>query len=160
MDDPTEFDEHVRDIVGREARHRLDAIFRIVEKTDMQEYVLFFDSDYAILQRVQKKDENFLIMPRAYTAAQADSAVMLFDPPVVHIDFDCYNEETTGIIKGSLARVWINALGEPDVDIRNDRARKALKKLLANGASIIQTDEPALLIDALKKNTVGSALAK
>jgi glycerophosphoryl diester phosphodiesterase len=133
---------------------RLDDLFRIVEKTSMQDYVLFFDSDYNVLQRVQKKSRNFMIMPRVYNAAQADSAVMLFDPPVVHIDFDCYTDETVDIIKGSMARIWINALGDPDVDIRNGKPKKALKKLLEKRASIVQTDEPALLLEALHKNTL------
>lgn len=131
---------------------RIDDVIRIVEKTDMQDDVLFFDSDFAVLQRVRSKNANFMIMPRAYSAAQADSAIVLFDPPVVHIDFDCYTDETVKIIKGSLARIWINALGEPDADIRSGRPKKAMKKLLSQGANIVQTDEPELFIGALKKS--------
>lgn len=132
---------------------RVDDVIRIVQKTDMQDYVLFFDSDFEVLTHIQKKNKDFLLMPRVHSLAQADSAIMLFDPPVVHIDFDCYTQETTDIIKGSLARIWINALGETDADIRGGRAKKALKKLLAKGANIIQTDEPALLISAIKKRS-------
>jgi len=131
---------------------RIDDVIRIVERTDMQDDVLFFDSDFSVLQKVQNKNANFMIMPRAYSAAQADSAIMLFDPPVVHIDFDCYTHETIGMIKGSLARVWINALGEPDEDIKSGKPKRALKKLLSNGANVVQTNEPALLIMALKKS--------
>lgn len=130
---------------------RIDDVIRVVEKTDMQEYVLFFDSDFEVLKRIQQKNKDFMLMPRAHSLTQADSAIMLFDPPVVHIDFDCYTRETTDIIRGSLARIWINALGEPDADIRAGKTKKALKKLLAKGANIIQTDEPALLISALQK---------
>ena len=90
-------------------------------------------------------------MPRAYNLQQADSAIALFDPPVVHIDFDCYTPETVSTIKGSLSRIWINALGDPDAEIRNGKAKKAMKKLLSNGANIIQTDEPALVRVALKE---------
>jgi glycerophosphoryl diester phosphodiesterase len=131
---------------------RIDEVVRVVEKTDMQKDVLFFDSDYAVLQRVKTKNADFMIMPRAYSAAQADSVIALFDPPVVHIDFDFYTDETVKIIKASRARAWINALGEPDADIKAGKREKALKKLLGPGASIVQTDEPALLIKALEKS--------
>ena len=131
---------------------RIDDIVRIVEKTDMQKDVLFFDSDYAVLQRVHSRNADFMIMPRAYSAAQADSVIVLFDPPVVHIDFDFYTDETVKIIKASRARAWINALGEPDADIKAGNNKKALKKLVGKGASIVQTDEPALLIKALEKS--------
>jgi len=130
---------------------RIDEVMKMVEKTDMQEYVLFFDSDFKMLQRVRNHDVNFMIMPRVYNLQQADSAIALFDPPVVHIDFDCYTRDVVSTIKGSLARVWINALGDPDTGIRNNKARKALKKLLTDGANIVQTDEPALLRAALQK---------
>src|SRR5690349_5386292 len=93
---------------------RIDDVVRIVEKTEMQDYVLFFDSEYSVLQRVKSRNADFMIMPRAYRLTQADSAIAMFDPPVVHIDFDFYTPETVSVIKGSMARVWINALGEPD----------------------------------------------
>jgi glycerophosphoryl diester phosphodiesterase len=130
---------------------RIEEVMKIVEKTDMQEYVLFFDSDFNVLQRVKNHDGNLMIMPRANNLQQADSAIAMFDPPVVHIDFDCYTKDVVSTIKGSLARVWINALGDPDTEIRNNKAKKALKKLLSDGANIIQTDEPALLRTALQK---------
>jgi glycerophosphoryl diester phosphodiesterase len=133
---------------------RIDDVIRIVEKTGMLQDVLFFDSDFALLQRVHKKNADFMIMPRAYSAAQADSVIALFDPPVVHIDFDFYTEETVKIIKASHARIWINALGESDADIKSGNPGKALKRLLSQGANIVQTDEPALLIKALQKNKV------
>lgn len=133
---------------------RIDDVVRIVEKTDMQGYVLFFDSDYSVLQRVKNKNADYMIMPRAYRITQADSAIAMFDPPVVHIDFDFYTPETVSIIKGSMARVWINALGEPDQILREGKPKKALKKLLSNGANIIQTDEPGMFVTTLKKHTL------
>lgn len=130
---------------------RVYDVVRIVEKTDMQDYVLFFDSDFNVLSQIRRMDRDFMIMPRVHNANEADSAVLMFDPPVVHIDFDCYTKETVDIIKGSLARIWINALGEPDEEMRSGKMKKALKRLLQKGASIVQTDEPALLVPALRK---------
>jgi glycerophosphoryl diester phosphodiesterase len=92
-----------------------------------------------------------MIMPRAYSVQQTDSAINLFDPPVVHIDFSFYTTQCVELIRSSNARVWINGLGDPDKDLKEGREKRALKNLLQHGASIIQTDEPALLLAALRK---------
>ncbi len=130
---------------------RIEKLIEVVNRTNTKEIVCFFDSDYSILSRVQAAGKDYMIMPRAYSVAQADSAIALFNPPVVHIDFSFYTTECTQLIRSNNARVWINALGDPDKDIRNGKSKEALNKLLENGANIIQTDEPRLLLKALKK---------
>jgi glycerophosphoryl diester phosphodiesterase len=130
---------------------RMEKIIEVVNRTNTREIVCFFDSDYGTLSRVQKAGKEYMIMPRAYSVAQADSAITLFHPPVVHIDFSFYTPECIQLIRSHNARVWINALGDPDKDIRSGKSKEALKVLLANGANIIQTDEPKLLLKALKK---------
>jgi glycerophosphoryl diester phosphodiesterase len=42
-------------------------------------------------------------------------------------------------------------LGDPDGDIKRGKEKRALKKLLEHGASVIQTDEPRLLLAALRE---------
>lgn len=135
---------------------RIDDVVRIVEKAGMQDYVLFFDSDYSVLQRVKEKDADFMIMPRAHRLSEADSAIAMFKPPVVHIDFDFYTPETVRAIKGGMARVWINALGEPDQMLRDGKVKKALKMLLTTGANIIQTDEPGAFVNTLQKEKIAA----
>lgn len=130
---------------------RIEKIIDVVKRTDTKELVFFFDSDYEVLSKIKTIDKELMIMPRAHSIAQVDSAIMLFDPPAIHIDFSFYTNECTQRIRDSYARIWINALGELDNDIRSGKSRKALKKLLANGANIIQTDEPQLLLDVLKR---------
>ena len=130
---------------------RVDKIMAVVKRLDMKESVFFFDSDYDVLSRIKAADKDFMIMPRAYSIGQVDSAIMMFDPPVVHIDFSFYNSECVQLIKNSYARTWINALGEYDKELKAGKSKQALKKLLGNGASIIQTDEPELLLKALEK---------
>ena len=130
---------------------RVDKIMAVVKRLDMKESVFFFDSDYDVLSRIKAADNDFMIMPRAYSIAQVDSAIMMFDPPVVHIDFSFYNAECVQLIKNSYARTWINALGEYDKELKAGKSKQALKRLLGNGASIIQTDEPELLLKALEK---------
>jgi len=130
---------------------KIGEVVTVVNKTNSKDFVFFFDSDYNVLSRVQKSSKDFMIMPRAYSVQQADSAINLFDPPVVHIDFSFYTPQCVEAIRSSYARVWINALGDPDKDIKEGKEKKALKNLLEHGANIIQTDEPALLLAALRK---------
>src|SRR5688572_13486724 len=130
---------------------RLDRIIEVVKRLDMKESVFFFDSDYDALSRIQSANKDFMIMPRAHSVGQADSAIVMFDPPIVHIDFSFYTTECVKLIKDSNARIWINALGDCDKDLRAGKSKQALKKLLGNGANIIQTDEPELLLKALEK---------
>lgn len=130
---------------------RIDKVIEIVRKTNTKEIVFFFETDYSILLHVQNADKDFMIMPRAHSVAQADSAITLFDPPVVHIDFSFYTPECVRLIQSSYARIWINALGDSDKEIAAGKERRALKKLLEYGANVIQTDEPELLLKALKQ---------
>ena len=128
-----------------------EPVIDVVKKTETEDIVLFFDSDYQILSKVQKANKDFMIMPRAYSIEQTDSLIAAFDPAVVHIDFSFYNTDVTQMIQSSRARVWINALGDPDLEIAKGKEKHALKKLLEFGANIIQTDEPLLLLKALRE---------
>ena len=130
---------------------RIEHVLDVVNKTETKDIVFFFDSDYEVLSRIRAADGNFMIMPRAHSLEEVDSAIMQFDPPIVHIDFSFYSPECVSAIQASSARVWINALGAPDDDIRRGRNKRALKKLLQHGTSIIQTDEPQLLLQALRE---------
>ena len=130
---------------------KIGDVVRVVNKTNSKDFVFFFDSDYNVLSRVHEADKNFMIMPRAYSVQMADSAISLFDPPVVHIDFSFYTPQCVEVIRSSSARVWINALGDPDKDLKEGKQKQALKNLLEHGASVVQTDEPALLLLALRK---------
>jgi glycerophosphoryl diester phosphodiesterase len=129
---------------------RLGAIIEVVRKTGTQAIVFFFDSDYAMLGTVDAADAEFMLMPRAYSLAMADSAIVRFKPEVVHIDAKFYTPEVVQLIKANKARIWINALGVPDMKIKADKADEALDELLKNGANIIQTDEPERLMKALQ----------
>lgn len=130
---------------------KIDKVIEVVKKTDASDIVLFFDSDYNLLVQVQKSGKDYMIMPRAHSVEQADSVIAIFDPPVVHIDFSFYTGECVQMIQSSFARTWINALGELDEDIAKGKERHALKKLLEHGANVIQTDEPQLLLKALRE---------
>ena len=72
---------------------KIGEVVKVVNKTNSKDFVFFFDSDYHVLSRVHRVDRDFMIMPRAHSVHQADSAINLFDPPVIHIDFSFYTEE-------------------------------------------------------------------
>lgn len=131
---------------------RVDDVIRVVKKTGTDNIVVFFDSDFQVLSRIRAAGKDFMIMPRAHSYTQADSALLLFDASVVHIDFSFYTRECTQMIHNNDARVWINALGGIDADLIEGREKRALKKLLKDGADIVQTDEPELLLKVLSKN--------
>jgi len=84
----------------------------------------------------------------------ADSALEVFTAEVIHIDESFYTPEVSELIKSKNARIWLNALGEPDDQIKNGKEEEALAGLLKNGANIIQTDEPEILISLLDKKSL------
>lgn len=133
---------------------KLGPILEVIKKTKTEDIVLFFDDDYNSLSFFDKKNKNFMMMPRAHSLAEADSAIALFQPEVVHIDFSFYTPEVISTIKKHKARVWINALGPADIAIRSGKEEEALSQLLKNGANIIQTDEPERLLKLLKEKKI------
>lgn len=133
---------------------KLGPILEVIKKTKTEDIVLFFDDDYNSLSFFDRKNKDFMMMPRAHSLAEADSAIALFKPEVVHIDFSFYTPEVISTIKKHKARVWINALGPADMAIRNGKEEEALSQLLKNGANIIQTDEPERLLKLLKEKKI------
>ena len=133
---------------------QLDPIIKVIKSNDCEDQVFFFDNDYHALEYIRKADPDFYLMPRAYSLQMADSAITRFSPQVVHIDFPFYNSEVVTLIKSSGARVWINALGEIDTMLGDNREREAMNKVLEYGANIIQSDQPDLLLKALRKRNL------
>lgn len=130
---------------------QIEKVIEVVKKVGGEDFVFFFDSDYEILSKVDAASKKFMLMPRAHSLAMADSALTRFKPEVIHIDEDFYTAEVTSLIRKKGARVWINALGKPDAEIRKGNAREALKNLTKEGANIIQTDEPEKVIRELRE---------
>lgn len=129
----------------------IDKVIEVVRKTGTSDIVFFFDSDYEILSKVDAASKKFMLMPRAYSYAMADSAIRLYQPEVVHIDSKFYTTDVTNLIRKNHARIWINALGGPDAEIRKGNTKQAIADLTKNGANIIQTDEPEKMIKALRE---------
>lgn len=130
---------------------QIDKVIEVVKEVGGEDFVFFFDSDYEILSKVDASSKKYMLMPRAYSQAMADSALTRFKPEVIHIDSKFYTPEVTSLIRSKGARIWINALGVPDEQIRKGNARETLKDLTKHGANIIQTDEPEKMIRVLKE---------
>lgn len=128
----------------------LKPVADVINKTGTWNQVFFFDNDYDALKEVLSMKADAMLMPRAYSYEMADSALNVFHPEVIHIDESFYTQRLTKLIKEGNARIWINALGDQDDLIRKGNMDEALNNLLKYGANIIQTDEPELLIPALK----------
>jgi len=128
----------------------LEPIISRVIETDMLDQALFFNGNYAFLEKFRAIAPNLLVFPRAHSTEQAATASSSLKPEAIHID-DGFNTDATH--KAALAsdsRVWINALGDPDKLVAQGKAKEAIDPLLAHGASMIQTDHPAAVIAYLK----------
>ena len=128
----------------------IEPVVAVVQKTQMQNQVFYFDNDYDVLNRIKKLDDKSLFMPRAYSYEMADSAIILYNPPIVHIDPSFYDEKVSKLIRENNARIWINALGEADATMRYGKMKKVMDKLIVHGANVIQTNEPAMLLEYLR----------
>lgn len=132
----------------------LENVIKVVHKTNATKEVFFFDSDYEVLKRLQAADKNFMLMPRTHSLEEVDSAIALFSPEIIHIDYSFYTKEVADRISKAGARIWINALGQPDRALREGHITPTLNSLTLYGADVIQTDEPALIQKSIPINPI------
>ena len=117
----------------------------LVHKTKTEKQVIFFDSEFEILDSVKILDPTLMIMPRAYSIEDVRKIIDKYHPPVIHIDPSFYTEEVVNLIKSSGAKVWINALGFADAKALIGLVDTGYAPLVDGGANIIQTDNPLIL---------------
>ena len=127
-------------------------ILKVVHALDMQKEVFYFDNDYDQLDLIKEIDKSAQLMPRAYSLQMADSAIVKYSPPVVHIDSKFNTKEVGDLLKNNNSRIWINTLGEKDALIRYGKGEEVIQELIKYGANIIQTDEPEMLLELLRNN--------
>ncbi len=118
-----------------------------VHRTKTEDQAVFFDSDFSVLDSVKLLDPSLMVMPRAYSLKDVDSIIIKYNPKVIHIDNSFFTELVVSKIKGSGARVWINALGKPDSIVNSGKVDLGFSSLILGGANIIQTDLPTTLIN-------------
>ena len=133
------------DIKDVYVKHLVDLIHR----THTEKQVIFFDSDFAVLDSVLLLDSTLMLMPRAHSLEEVKMIIEKYHPPVIHIDPSFFTEEVVTTIKASGARVWINALGFADAKALIGLVDTAFSPLVEGGANIIQTDYPLTLQEYL-----------
>ena len=124
-------------------------LVNLVHRTQMGKQVLFFDSDFAVLDSVLLLDSTLMLMPRAHSLEEVMMIIEKYHPPVIHIDPSFYTAEVVNKIKESGARVWINALGFADAKAVIGLVDTGYSSLVDGGANIIQTDYPLALHEYL-----------
>ncbi len=126
-------------------------LVEIVHQMDMGDQVIFFDSDFAVLDSVKLLDTTLMVMPRAHSAEKLEWMLNRYHPPVIHIDPGFYTPEVVRTIKDGSARIWINALGKSDILAASGMVDMSYGALIEGGANIIQTDRPAALLEYFVK---------
>ncbi|MCF6357165.1 MAG: glycerophosphodiester phosphodiesterase family protein [Draconibacterium sp.] len=128
----------------------LKPIVEVVNRMNVTDQVFYFDNDYNALRSIKEMDDNSIFMPRAYSYEMADSALHIFKPAVVHIDPSFYTKKVGKLLRNNNSRIWINSLGEADAKMRYGDMEKMFGELTKYGANIIQTNEPAMLLEYLR----------
>lgn len=121
----------------------------IVHELGMGDQVIFFDSDFAVLDSVKLLDSTLMVMPRAHSAEKLEWMLNRYHPPIIHIDPSFFTPEVVQTIKNGGARIWINALGKTDVMAATGLIGWSYGSLVNGGANIIQTDRPAAVLKFL-----------
>ena len=124
-------------------------LVKVILKLKMGNQVVFFDSDFAILDTVKMMDSTLMVMPRARSVEKLQWMLDRYHPEIIHISPGFYTKEVVDIIKKGKARIWINALGKADVQAALGFSDSAYGSLIEGGANIIQTDRPAALLEYL-----------
>jgi glycerophosphoryl diester phosphodiesterase len=127
----------------------LEPILSRVIETDMLDQALFFNGNYAFLEKF-RAIAPVIAFPRAHSTEEAAKASAQLKPEAIHIDDGFNTEATHKAAMASDSRLWINALGDPDKLVAAGKAKEGIDPLLAHGASMIQSDYPAAVIAYLK----------
>lgn len=130
---------------------QVEIIMDVVEKTGAHDSVIFFDSDWDVLDKVHKAHPDWKIMPRSYTIEEAKEAYERYKPWAVHVDPSFATPELSDYLRKKGAHVWINALG--DVDRALDTGNvEPFEELLKTQSNIIQTDLPVTIKQKIEES--------
>ncbi|SIN73453.1 glycerophosphodiester phosphodiesterase family protein [Algoriphagus halophilus] len=135
----------------------INAVLAVVKELDMFDEVIFFDSDWKVLQEIKSQYPDAYLMPRTYKKQQVKKAYKKLDPVIIHIDPNFNTKEVNGLAKKYGFRTWINSLGELDQKLAKDPQVKYALDLISNGANVVQTDLPEFWL-MIKKQTSSSSI--
>lgn len=128
-------------------------IMETVTKTNTVGLAFFFVPRAENAKFLKDKNPAFITLVRTRRESQIDSVYSVVKTEAVHIDPSHNTLTAVNKIKDNGGRVWINALGNVDRKAAAGNLA-AFDEVLNNGANIIQTDQPALLMKYLKSKNL------
>ncbi|MCE5179188.1 MAG: glycerophosphodiester phosphodiesterase family protein [Porphyromonadaceae bacterium] len=124
-------------------------VVEMMEKYNLLESSLFLIYDLQFAKMLKNRDDRFRILIRAKNEESLkDIYNDDFLPEAVHIDDSFDTVSTNNTIKKMGSRSFINSLGDIDKEAVNNP--EAFEKAYDNGANIIQTNYPELLLRHLR----------
>jgi len=127
------------------------SLMEVVEETDCLDQVIFFAGNGDLLASIRELDPRAILMPRAYSSADVDLLIERFHPPIIHVDESFLTPDIASRISADGGRVWINAVGCPDVLGFLGMAEAGYGALLRDGANVLQTDRAGAMVAYLEK---------
>ncbi|AEW03347.1 hypothetical protein A4D02_04835 [Niastella koreensis] len=127
----------------------LPLVVQLVQQTQTENTCFFFLNQPFHDKNLKEKKPELRTLVRTHSEANVDSVFTVTQTEAVHIDQKHNTVAVTTKIKNNGARVWINALGEVDKKAAAGDL-EAYGELLNNGANMVQTDHPMLLMHYLK----------
>jgi glycerophosphoryl diester phosphodiesterase len=126
-------------------------IAETIDATETGGQALWFGRPSPALDLAVRHAEVAILMPRAYSLDDVAEICSRYPTAeIIHIDSSFFTAETVRAVRACGARVWINALGEPDKAIAAGDTAAALAPLIEGGANVIQTDEPEAVLAHLR----------
>jgi len=133
--------------------NRVPHIMEVVQRTGTENTCFFFLGQGIYAKMLKEKSPVLRTLVRTHSEANVDSVFAVTKTEAVHIDEKHNTVAVTTKIRNNGARVWINALGEVDKKAAAGNL-EAYGELMKNGANMIQTDYPALLMKYLKSKNL------
>jgi len=126
-------------------------IAETIDATETGGQALWFGGPSPALDLAVRHSDVAILMPRARSLDDVAAICSRYPTAeIIHIDNSFFTAETIRAVRACGARVWINALGEPDKAIAAGDIAAALAPLIEGGANVIQTDEPEAVLAHLR----------
>jgi glycerophosphoryl diester phosphodiesterase len=133
--------------------NKVPEIMKVVDRTQTVNTCFYFLGRGIYAKMLKEKNPAYRTLVRGHKEADVDSIFAVTKTEAVHIDPSFYTVAVTAKIKANGGRIWINALGDVDKKAAAGDL-EAYGELLKNGANMIQTDYPALLMKYLKSKHI------
>lgn len=121
---------------------QVEAVVEVVKAMGITDHLLFFDSDWKVLQNIKQQLPRAYLMPRAYKTKHIKKAYKKLRPEAIHIDQGFYTLKTIKQANKYGMRIWINSLGDRDRQISSSPEPQKDLQWIQQGANMVQTDFP------------------